>query len=323
MASFLSGLMGSSNPLQADLKRVTSADVCDSPKEEMEKICRASFMPDDRKTIMLHLQSCFADTSGKQWRRVFGALLLLENLVRKGSPAVVRELADGIHFDIVQRLTFLGHFEFASDKRVEALVREKAKTLRTDLLERMQRDQPVEDSTSQLISLNASPSSPSSHGAESKEEGKQRPPPPPPSQQPMSWAPNPSNWLPKDQNRVLVNGLVSVGHNEDTTDEESGGEDSRSSKRRSPKGQTASQSSSGQRNASNRKVLEESTSSSDSDSEKRRRGGGGYKPKVQPRPPAPTNTETLDLLDLSDPAPSPAPAAESRGGEASVNLLDF
>merc|ERR1719204_2586071 len=60
--------------------------------------------------------------------------------MRKGAPALFTEIAEGMHFDPVQRLTFLEHFEYRDDRRVQGIVRQKATALRTELLAKLQQD---------------------------------------------------------------------------------------------------------------------------------------------------------------------------------------
>jgi len=54
----------------------------------------------------------------------------MEELVNKGSEDLLHELANGIHFDLVQRCSFLEQYEYGYDDRVEGLLRKKAASLR-------------------------------------------------------------------------------------------------------------------------------------------------------------------------------------------------
>ncbi len=38
------------------------------------------------------------------WRKTYNSLFVLESLLKEGSPKVVSEAQDGLHFDVVQRL---------------------------------------------------------------------------------------------------------------------------------------------------------------------------------------------------------------------------
>merc|ERR1719487_1270031 len=82
---------------------------------------------------MKHLRECLAETQSKYWRRVYGGLVLCEGLIKNGSPALISETAEGKHFDLVQRLSFLEHFD-NSDKRVANNIRKKAETLRAEVV---------------------------------------------------------------------------------------------------------------------------------------------------------------------------------------------
>merc|ERR1711971_1062883 len=79
---------------------------------------------------MLHLHACLSNMASAQWRSVHAALVVLEELLNKGSEDLLHELANGIHFDLVQRCTFLEQFEYGYDDRVEGLLRKKATSLR-------------------------------------------------------------------------------------------------------------------------------------------------------------------------------------------------
>jgi len=93
-------------------------------------IIRASHDKDDRRKIMLHLHACLSNMASAQWRSVHAALVVMEELVNKGSDDLLHELANGIHFDLVQRCSFLEQYEYGYDDRVEGLLRKKAASVR-------------------------------------------------------------------------------------------------------------------------------------------------------------------------------------------------
>jgi len=120
-----------------DLKRITASvgrgsDV-EIPADLLASVTQASQNEDDRRDIMQHLRECLAETSGKNWQRVYSAMMLLEALLKSGSSALMKETAEGRHFDLVQRLSFLEVFSIA-DKCVQGMVRTKAMTLRKEVI---------------------------------------------------------------------------------------------------------------------------------------------------------------------------------------------
>jgi hypothetical protein len=119
------------------LKSITNSSTLvvasDIPADALTAVIESSTDESHRQAIMQHLRSCLTESSGKQWRRPYSALLLLEALLKRGSTELVAETAEGRHFDLVQRLSFLEQSEFL-DKRVQGMVRSKAGTLRKDLI---------------------------------------------------------------------------------------------------------------------------------------------------------------------------------------------
>jgi len=221
--------------LEAELKRATDAETIDAPKDALLAITRASNNEDDRRTIMRHIYGCLAEQASCQWRRVFLGLVVIEELLKNGDPLLVKETAEGGHFDLVQRLTFLAKYEFGNDKRVESMVRRKADGLRSAWLEKQNEAQglpacssvaPAATSKSPSASATSAPSNDKA-GAKSFSSNAGA----------KSFSSNDigTGTLPgefqaesgKNRNYGGLGGLVSVGHNEDTTDEESGGEGSR------------------------------------------------------------------------------------------------
>ena len=71
------------------------------------------------------------------WRSLLGGLVLLGELVKDGPSMLFVEICNGYHFDPVQRLSFLEQFRYAEDQRVQRLIRNKATRLRSTLMEKM------------------------------------------------------------------------------------------------------------------------------------------------------------------------------------------
>jgi hypothetical protein len=102
-------------------------------------VAQASFVESDRKAILAEIE---AGLNAQQWRPLFGALQLLEYLVYNGSEALVHDLADGLHCDIIQKLSFIEKFQDVEDVRVTSMlafhvqnVREQLRRLRPDIFE--------------------------------------------------------------------------------------------------------------------------------------------------------------------------------------------
>lgn len=221
-----------SKTLPADLKRVTHSGVIDIPKEVLTPVIEASRNEEDRPEIMQHLRQCLAEPAGKQWRRIFGALVLAEALVKSGSPALLSETAEGRHFDLVQRLSFLEHFDDA-DKRVTNMIRSKAEALRKEVVPLLQNTS-LRDSED-IIKDTASTCSPGAVSTVTR-----------------STAASSSTGFGSDDvfvppqetstRPVILNNIVAVGHNDDTTSgSEAEGQTSRApAQQREPRRQTAS-----------------------------------------------------------------------------------
>lgn len=130
----ISSSVFASNSLKANLQRVTHSEDDDLP-ETLHKICQASHDSRNRRVVMHHLRACFSEMSGRRWRIIYGALVLLENLVKKSPPAVLSELANGFHFNVMQ---ISSDFQCPEDERIQTLVREKANRLFTTLHQKIQ-----------------------------------------------------------------------------------------------------------------------------------------------------------------------------------------
>lgn len=261
------------------------------------------------------------ESAGRHWRRVYGGLVLLEELLRRGSPAVPKEIGQGLHFDPIQRLTFLERFEYQDDRRVQGMVRQKASALRANLLARMEGEMPDSPSPGSTGSRKG-PLSPggqlSGSGSGGRFEGFGSDGP---GHVDVADAPpyNPaypgfgSDGFPPPADsgasrNVLVNGLVNVRHRDDTDSESS--TDDRKGRRRAnsrDRGQ-------GHRGYERRRPLEDST---DSDSS---RGARQTRPTAkETRPTAKPPPPQVDLLDGMFDA-SAQPSAKQAGA---CDLLDF
>jgi len=270
---------GAGSPLLADLKKATESGVIEVPKELLSIVVQASHGEEERREIMQHLRSCLAEPSSRQWRRIYAGLLLVEDLAKNGSPELLVETSEGRHFDLVQRISFLEKFECMDDRRVQNMVRTKASALRTEIVERLQTA--GEGRSAEPAAKDAAPSqevaSVGSSASTAAEAGGH------------CCSDDAPPWRPPEGQMVL-NGIVTVGHTDDTTSESSGGEGPRKAvhyrearraplKTRRERGRRAS------------------GSSSDSDAP----AGDGCKaqpapPPPPPPPPAPPAAETVDLL---------------------------
>lgn len=263
MAGFFNRLRGGGgSAIEADLRRITEAEAIDVPKDALMTIVQATHSVDDRGEIMKHIRGCLAESCENRWRRVYGGLVLLEQLLQRGSKTLMLEAAEGKHFDVVQRLTLLEHFSFKSDVRVQGMVRQKAAVLRGEVIQRMQ---DADDQAPQSFSGDdANVFDASSNGLGSNGSNEESRSPSHVLTSASSSAPPPSSDAPKAP--VIINGLVSVGHRDDTSSE-SGAEDNSRSQvpKQQQKHRGRSAGSSSDVMVSKKSVLNDSTDS-DSDS---------------------------------------------------------
>lgn len=272
-----------SKTLQADLKRITHSGVLDIPKELLTPVIEASVNEEDRPEIMKHLRECLAEPLGKHWRRIYGGLVLVEALIKSGSPALISETAEGRHFDLVQRLSFLEHFD-NTDKRVMNNVRKKAEALRREVVPLLQGAviKDAEDACKDTAST-CSPGSVSTAVTHSTTATNS-------SATSGGYAGFGSDDMPSEASKpvenkrtMILNNIVSVGHNDDTTSESEGGEDKRAPVRFREQKKMSTK----DRNDRSRRTQ---NSSSDSDD--------GSEPKQQSKPVVQAPAHTVDLLGL-------------------------
>jgi hypothetical protein len=294
------------SPLEADLRRVTDADLIDvPPKDLMTSIVQATHDEGDRRVLMRHLNECLTEKSGDRWRRVHGGLVLLQQVLQRGSRMLIGEIAEGRHCDLIQQLTFLENFAYTTDLRVQSMVRQKASVLRSELKVQMEEAQNMPSASCSSSYNIAQPV----HVVEGVAKSSQS-------------ALTSSSQLPRSQ---LVNGIVTVGHRDDTDSDEAEAAPAAARPSKSNgvgKHQRNGASERSQLRAAERRrnVLEEST---DSDASSNGRGrkpqnGGASASKTSSVTPAavaaaPAVAE-VNLLDFES-------AVHSKKTE--VNLLDF
>jgi len=220
----LRGGAADDHTLAKDLKKITDSSLLDIPKELIAIAIEASQSADERRQIMRHLRESLAEPSGKRWRRVYGGLVLAEQLVKLGSPALLAETAEGHHFDLVQRLSFLESFELTTDDRAQKLVRNKASILRAEVVARLRScedlaaggasgnvakdiDSPRSNTVS-VVTCSTAATAISSSSLDLSEHG----------------VPMLATIESEPKGKMILNGVVVVGHNDDSTDESSGDE---------------------------------------------------------------------------------------------------
>jgi len=129
------------------------------------------------------------------------------------------ETAKGHHFDLVQRLSLLEKFECTTDKRIQNMVRSKASGMRAEVVSRLQTagDSTVVPEANCDCASNCSSGSVHSTCSTAVSGS-------------IGCDTNSSEsggvfWRPEGQ--MVLNGIVAVGHTDDTTSESSGDEVSR------------------------------------------------------------------------------------------------
>jgi|Transcript_82292 hypothetical protein len=136
---------GGEESLGQHLKRITDAAYTRKniggvavAGELLAPVVAESHDADCRREIMKHIRECLSESSGKRWQKIFGGLVLTEELMKNGSPHLVIECAQGHHFDLVQKVCFLEKFDAAahgcSDRRAQQVIRLKASELLQQLV---------------------------------------------------------------------------------------------------------------------------------------------------------------------------------------------
>lgn len=138
-SNFVRRLKTSGASLEESLAQITDKGLIDIPEELFIVVIEESREEHGRKVIMNHLRQCLTDVAKpKAWKRLHAAMILIEELMTNGSPALLAETAVGRHFDVVQKLSFVERFQHTSNERAQSMVRSKAKVLRSSLVERLQ-----------------------------------------------------------------------------------------------------------------------------------------------------------------------------------------
>jgi len=200
---------GGGSAVQADLKRITDSGVIDIPEDLFHPVVDACRDPDSRSEIMIHLRACLSEPAAKQWRRVYAGLLLTERLLERAPPAWTEETAQGMHFDLLQQVSFLRQFELASDRRAQGLVRKRAADLHDRLSTRFEniKENPISPQPTSLSS--------GTEACGSRFQGQDTG---------IDALVNPLAANAPPSSQLILNGIVTVGHYDDTTSESSGGE---------------------------------------------------------------------------------------------------
>jgi len=118
-----------SSELDESLKRATSSRSLQISEASLSALVEASRSIDGRRQLMRYLHECLRNPASKRWRRLYAAIVVLEELLRRGHPDLVQELASGYHFDLAQRCCLLQAYHVGYDIQVEGLVRGKAQAL--------------------------------------------------------------------------------------------------------------------------------------------------------------------------------------------------
>jgi hypothetical protein len=212
--SRVTGRGGSKSPLEGNLRKITHSEVLDIPKELFIPIVEASNNEEDRRELMTHIRECLAEPTGKHWRRINGGLMIVEALLKRGSPTLITETAEGRHFDLVQRLSFLEHFDY-SDKRVINMIRSKAEALRKEVSPLIQNAglKDSEDAAKDTASTCSPGSSTATRSTVSSCRG---------FGSDDIFGDSCLDLPEASKGTMILNNIVTVGHNDDTTDESEG-----------------------------------------------------------------------------------------------------
>jgi hypothetical protein len=276
MAALISKIRGAHNPAEADLRKTTESGILEIPEDLLDRVAEASRSEDDRLLIMKHLRECLSDMNGNRWKRVHAALVLAGSLVEKGSPELFSETARGVHFDIAQRVSLLEHYQpgSAADAQGKSKVRSKASEIRPALVARLQR-------TGEEEAVAAVAGGKGSTDLAS------------------NCSTGTGSTLSPPGGQLILNGIVAVGHCDDTTSESSGGEEARKAVQYRERRQTRK---------TRKERQADSEDSEDSAHGQRRKAGAGSN----------RGTKTASSM----PPRSPAPAA-AVGEQKTVDLLGF
>eukprot|EP00811_Abedinium_folium_P005753 NODE_15295_length_1058_cov_2.820623.p1 GENE.NODE_15295_length_1058_cov_2.820623~~NODE_15295_length_1058_cov_2.820623.p1 ORF type:complete len:285 (+),score=90.90 NODE_15295_length_1058_cov_2.820623:161-1015(+) len=212
--------------LEINLRSITEGDSIDVPKDVMTSVVQASHQAYDRREIMKHVQDCLTETNNKRWRRIYCALMLIERLLQNGGSVLVNEIGEGHHFDLVQHLSSLEKFEYGTDRRVQGSVRTMAGSLRDDLLKRLH----AAGGHSAAVAATTAPIATGSSSAQETADSRR-------ASATVGGATAggaAAGFVQKDNNQpkpvdsqkgqTVLNGIVAVGHRDDSTSDSSGDE---------------------------------------------------------------------------------------------------
>jgi len=115
--------------LEESLKKATTSRSLQISEASLSTLVEASRSIEGRRELMRYLHECLRNPASRRWRRLYAAIVVLEELLRRGHPDLVRELAGGFHFDLAQRCCLLQAYHVGYDAQVEGLVRNKAQAL--------------------------------------------------------------------------------------------------------------------------------------------------------------------------------------------------
>jgi len=147
---------GGDEALRTHLKRVTdsaytrkSLGGVDIEGDYLAPIIAESHDEDCRREIMRHLRECLSATGSKHWQKIYGGLALAENLMQHGSSSLLAEVAQGFHFDLVQKVSLLENYDAkaraCTDRKAQNLVRTKASEFRSMLVSLLEKENKEQD----------------------------------------------------------------------------------------------------------------------------------------------------------------------------------
>lgn len=196
---------GKKDPLEADLNKVTDLGVIDVPKDYLSVIVeKARESEETRRTIMRHVQDRLAGKA-QVWKQMYAAMVLIDTLLEQGPPELVSEASQGRHPDLMQRLSMLESFEYPSDRRIQGMIRNKAQSVRSSMMRKLEGapdsmgELPAELPAKQPAPASCSPASEASTSTASTAFFRDSSEP---------------------EGQMILNGIVAVGHRDDTTSEE-------------------------------------------------------------------------------------------------------
>lgn len=139
---FLSGFVDyckTERTLEKNLARITDSGLVDFPEEIFKVVIQESHGQYGRQVIMTHICRCLTDVAKpKEWKRLHAAMILIEELMMKGSRVLLAETSAGLHFDILQKLSFLERFQHTASEYAQSVVRSKAQVLKSSLVYQLQ-----------------------------------------------------------------------------------------------------------------------------------------------------------------------------------------